>query len=97
MSPRGRRRAVSPPTRPEGQASAQPLVMSFPVPEMPVPGVRAGNDDDASGSQSLPGGPAVTQQPGIERILATEDRPEAWGDRPDDLGDFLQSERPPHW
>lgn len=85
MTGRPRRRAVSPPGRPAGEASAEPLVIVMP---------SAGRPETPGTSER----PACTEAPAARpKLLAAEDRPEAWGDRPDDLSAFLQAERPPHW
>ena len=44
-----------------------------------------------------PGSPEhATRDPVLEQ-RAAEDDPRRWGDADDDLGDWLKSQRPPHW
>ena len=40
--------------------------------------------------------PAGTANPVLDQ-QAAEDDPRRWGDADDDLGDWLKSQRPPHW
>lgn len=39
---------------------------------------------------------AAQAEPVLEQLAAADD-PRAWGDPVDDLGDWLKSQRPPHW
>ncbi|GAA4376819.1 hypothetical protein [Paeniglutamicibacter cryotolerans] len=38
----------------------------------------------------------TASEPVLEQVAAADD-PRAWGDPVEDLGDWLKSQRPPHW
>ncbi|MFI8412396.1 hypothetical protein ACIGB6_07950 [Paeniglutamicibacter gangotriensis] len=72
-----------------------------------VPGDPATTSDGGKGSQGEQGstprhGSAATEPVAapVEALLeqrAAEDSPRAWGDSEDDLGEWMKSQRPPHW
>ena len=50
---------------------------------------------DATAAATVPAEPG-DKQPVLDQ-QAAEDDPRRWGDGDDDLGDWLKSQRPPHW
>lgn len=72
-----------------------------------VPGDPAATSDGGKGSQGIQGsatghGRAATEPVAahVDALLeqrAAADSPRAWGDSEDDLGEWMKSQRPPHW
>lgn len=63
-------------------------------------GPDAGADAGAT-ADAAPATAPTPAKPGDKRPVldqqAAEDDPRRWGDGDDDLGDWLKSQRPPHW
>lgn len=59
-------------------------------------GSRAAGDDAAQEPQE-PRAPRTGKPKPVLDQQAAEDDPRRWGDVDDDLGDWLKSQRPPHW
>lgn len=58
-----------------------------------------GDKSDAAGAEAAAAATAPhagTANPVLDQ-QAAEDDPRRWGDADDDLGDWLKSQRPPHW
>lgn len=58
-------------------------------------GTEAGTEVEA-GAATHARTPVPTPDPVFEQTAA-EDDPRRWGDAEDDLGDWMKSQRPPHW
>lgn len=80
------RRATVEPTR----LNDSPVVGVFETPAVKVP-TRAVVEPPPS----TEAGDAAAE-PVLEQVAGADD-PRAWGDPVDDLGDWLKSQRPPHW
>ena len=60
---------------------------------------ESGEKTQAQGVRAPKGPPAIhakSPNPVLDQ-QAAEDDPRRWGDADDDLGDWLKSQRPPHW
>lgn len=77
-----------------GRPEAEPLGTAK-APSGTEAGTEAGTDV-GSGAATHPRTPVPTADPVFEQTAA-EDDPRRWGDAEDDLGDWMKSQRPPHW
>jgi hypothetical protein len=95
-------------TAPAQQVSDSTLVGVFELPHgagRPAPGPATGAPADAAGATGATGaagakalGESAGKKPNpVLDEQAAEDDPRRWGDSEEDLGDWLKSQRPPHW
>jgi hypothetical protein len=86
-------------TAPPQQVSDSTLVGVFELPHgagRPAPGPATGAPADAAVAKT-PGESAGRKPNPVLDQQAAEDDPRRWGDAEEDLGDWLKSQRPPHW
>ncbi|MFL4473837.1 hypothetical protein ACIPVK_07565 [Paeniglutamicibacter sp. MACA_103] len=82
-----------------GRTAPGPSTDADAAPGTAVPGTAAapGESDDKPRTAHERKAPNDRKAKPVLDQQAAEDDPRRWGDAEDDLGDWLKSQRPPHW